>query len=186
AIAYLRANRRLRLLNLRGTEITDASLEYVATLTALKSLNMAETQISDLGMEHLAALTDLEELSLGGDAISGAGLDVLKVLPKLKKLNLSGIQRLNAGVCWAPVVTDAELDTIALLTSLEELNIGWGIGLGLPDPAFYLNALPESECHVTGGIRVTDSGIVKLSALKRLRRLDVSGSLITSAGLARL
>ena len=186
AIAYLRASGRLRRLNLRGTEITDASLQYISGLTALQSLNIAETQITDLGMEHLAALTNLEEVNLGGDQIGGAGFDVLKLLPKLKKLSLSGVQRLNAGVCWAPVVTDAELDTIALLTALEELNIGWGIGLGMPDPALYLNPLPESECHVVGGIRVTDLGIAKLGALKRLRRLDVSGSMITAAGLVRL
>ena len=88
----------------------------------------------------------------------------------------SGIQRRNAGLCWAPVVTDQELGTISLLTNLEELDLGWGVALGAKDPA--LKGKPqtgEAECRIVGGIRVTDVGLSKLTALKHLRRLDISG-----------
>ena len=174
-------------MNLRGTEVTDKGLEYLARLTNLTYLNIGETQVSDLGLEHLAALSNLEDLNLGGIRISGAGLDVLKLLPKLKKLSLKGIQRVNAGVCWAPAVTDADLETIASLTGLESLNLGWGVGLGLPDPLAAKRPLSELDCHLNGaGIRVTDVGIEKLAALKQLRRLDVSGSSITADGLKQL
>jgi internalin A len=161
-------------------------MEYLATLTRLTSLNIRETQVTDIGLEHLAALDQLEELDLGGNKISGVGLDVLKLLPKLRKLSFQGIQRRNGGVCWAPVVTDAEMETIGLLTGLEELNVGWGVGLGLPDPAAPSRPLSEMDCHLNGGIRVTDLGIAKLASLKRLRQLDLSGSSITSAGLKSL
>jgi len=186
AIAFLRANRSLRRLNLRGTDVTDTGLEYLSTLTGITALNIGETQITDVGLEHLADLAQLEELDLGGNKISGVGLDVLKLLPKLRRLSFQGIQRRNAGVCWAPVVTDAEMETIGLLTSLEDLNIGWGVGLGLPDPQAPLRPLSEMDCHLNGGIRLTDLGIAKLANLKRLRRLDLSGSSITSAGLKSL
>jgi len=186
AIAFLRANHKLRRLNLRGTDVTDTGLEYLGTLTGLTSLNISETQVTDIGLENLAALDQLEELDLGGNKISGVGLDVLKLLPKLRKLSFHGIQRRNAGVCWAPVVTDAEMDTIALLTGLEDLNVGWGVGLGLPDPMAPSRPLSEMDCHLNGGIRVTDLGVAKLASLKRLRRLDLSGSAITAAGLKSL
>jgi Leucine-rich repeat (LRR) protein len=186
AIAFLRVNHKLRKLNLRGTDVTDTGLEYLATLTGLTLLNIAETQVTDIGLENLASLDQLEELDLGGNKISGVGLDVLKLLPKLKRLSFHGIQRRNAGVCWAPVVTDAEMDTIALLTGLEELNVGWGIGLGLPDPMAASRPLSEMDCHLNGGIRVTDLGVAKLANLKRLRRLDLSGSAVTPAGLKSL
>jgi hypothetical protein len=107
-------------------------------------------------------------------------------LPRLKRLSFQGIQRRNGGLCWAPVVTDAEMETISLLAGLEELNIGWGVGLGLPDPAAPSRPLSEMDCHLNGGIRVTDLGAAKLASLKQLRTLNLSGSSVTSAGLKTL
>src|SRR5262249_62112349 len=143
-------------------------------------------QVSDVGLEHLASLAELEALDLGGDKISGVGLHVLKLLPKLKKLSFYGIQRRNAGWCWAPVVTDLELDAISLLAGLEDLNVGFGVALGAPRPADLGPADGEAECRIAGGTRVTDLGLSKLAALKKLRSLDVSGSAITANGVRTL
>ena len=186
AIAFLRGHQQLKTLNLRGTDVTDTSLAYVAQLPRLKSLDVSFTQISDVGLEHLASLTQLEELKIGGNKISGVGLHALKLLPNLKKLSFYGIQRRNAGWCWAPVVTDLELDTISLLSGLEELNIGFGVALGTPRPADLGPADGEAECRIAGGTRVTDFGLAKLMSLKNLRQLDVSGSSITSSGVKTL
>ena len=186
AVAFLRGNTNLRVLNLRGTNVTDTSLEYIARLTSLRSLDISFTQISNVGMEHLAALSQLEDLNLGATKISGVGLHVLKYLPNLKKLSFYGIQRRNAGMCWAPVMTDIELDTIGLLEGLEELNIGSGVALGAPKPAELGPASGEAECRIAGGTRVTDVGVAKLANLKNLRHLDVSGSAVTPAGLKTL
>jgi internalin A len=184
AASYLRSNKRLRRLNLRGTDVTDTSLAYLAELTGLRSLDISQTQITDVGIEHLASLAELEELDLGGDKISGVSLNTLKLLPRLKKLGFYGIQRRNAGLCWAPVVTDKELETISLLSNLEDLNIGWGVGLGKPKPGN--NSGGEAECKIVGGTRVTDIGLGKVAKLKKLRRLDISGAQVTAAGLRQL
>ncbi len=186
AIAFLRGNTNLRVLNLRGTDVTDTSLEYVSQLTNLRVLDISFTQIGDVGMEHLAPLSQLEELNVGGMKISGSALHVLKYLPNLKRLSFYGIQRRNAGMCWAPVMTDIELDTIALLTNLEDLNIGDGVELGAPRPAELGPRAGEAECRVTGGTRVTDLGVAKLANLKMLRNLNLSGSLVTGAVLKTL
>ena len=186
AIAFLRGHRRLKSLNLRGTDVTDTSLSYVAELAQLKSLDIGFTQITDVGLEHLASLAQLEELNLGGNKISGVGLHVLKLLPNLKKLSFYGIQRRNAGWCWAPVVTDLELETISLLAGLEELNVGFGVALGAPRPDDLGPADGEAECRIAGGTRVTDLGLAKLASLKKLRSLDVSGASITAGGVKTL
>jgi internalin A len=186
AMAFLRGNRHLTALNLRGTDVTDTSLAYIAELSNLKSLDVSFTQITDVGLEHLASLAQLEELNLGGNKITGASLHVLKLLPKLRKLSFYGIQRRNAGWCWAPVVTDLELDTISRLGGLEDLNVGFGVALGTPRPAELGPADSEAECRIAGGTRVTDLGVTKLSALKKLRVLDLSGAAITEAGIAAL
>ena len=186
AMAFLRGNRQLKRLNLRGTDVTDTSLAYIAELSQLKSLDVSFTQITDVGLEHLASLAQLEELNLGGNKISGASLHVLKLLPKLRKLSFYGIQRRNAGWCWAPVVTDFELDTISLLSGLEDLNIGAGVALGAARPRDLGPADGEAECRIAGGTRITDLGLAKLSKLEKLQHLDLSGSAITPSGLKSL
>ncbi len=178
ATSYLRANKQLHKLVLRGTDITDVGMPAIATLTGLKSLDLSHTMIGDVGLESLPALSELEELNLGGTRITGINLNFLKLLPKLRKLSFNGIQRRNASACWTPLITDLDLDTISLLSGLEDLNLGVGVSLGR-------TGMPEGErnCRVTGGIQLTDLGVAKLAKLTKLRRLDISGAKITPAGL---
>jgi len=56
----------------------------------------------------------------------------------------------------APVVTDFELDTISLLSGLEDLNIGAGVALGAARPGDLARGR-RSECRIAGGTRITDS-----------------------------
>lgn len=181
AASYLRADKQLRKLVLRGTDITDVGMPYIAALTSLRSLDLSHTMIGDVGLESLPALSELEELNLGGTRITGVNLNFLKLLPKLKKLSFNGIQRRNAGACWTPLLTDLDLDTISLLSGLEDLNLGVGVSLGRTGVA-----VGAGNCHVTGGIQLTDLGIAKLAKLTKLRRLDISGSKVTPAGLKTL
>jgi internalin A len=178
AASYLRANKHLRKLVLRGTDITDVGMPYLAALTGLKSLDLSHTMVGDVGLESLPSLSELEELDLGGTRITGINLNFLKLLPKLKKLSFNGIQRRNAGACWTPLITDLDLDTISLLSGLEDLNLGVGVSLGRTGVA-----VGAGNCHVTGGIQMTDLGVAKLAKLTKLRRLDISGARITPAGL---
>ena len=182
AMNYLRGNRRLRKLVLRGTDVTDISLPYIAQLTALRSLDLSHTMLGDIGIESLPALAELEELKLGGDRISGINFNFLKLLPKLKKLSFNGIQRRNGGACWTPLIIDLDMDKIAALTGLEELDLGVGIGLGRAN----LPMERERNCRVAGGTVITDLGLAKLAPLKNLRRLDLSGAKLTPAGLKTL
>jgi internalin A len=181
AASYLRPDKRLRKLVLRGTDITDVGMPYLAALTGLKSLDISYTMVGDVGLESLPALSDLEELNLGGTRITGINLNFLKLLPKLKELSLSGIQRRNAGACWTPLITDLDLDTISLLSGLEGLNVGVGVSLGRTGVP-----VGAGNCHVTGGIQLTDLGVAKLARLTKLRRLDISGAKVTPAGLKAL
>jgi len=182
AMNYLRGNRSLRKLVLRGTDVTDVSMPYIAQLTALRSLDLSHTMLGDIGFESLPALVELEELKLGGDRISGINFNFLKLLPKLKKLSFNGIQRRNGGACWTPLIIDLDMDKIAALTGLEELDLGVGIGLGRAN----LPMERERNCRVAGGTVITDLGLAKLAPLKNLRRLDLSGAKLTPAGLKSL
>src|SRR5207248_7990932 len=179
-----RANKNLRRLVLRGVDITDVGMQHIAAMTGLRSLDLSQTMLGDVGLESLPALAELEELKLGGDLITGMNLNSLKLLPKLKKLSFHGIQRRNAGACWSPRVTDLDLDTISLLSTLEELDLGIGISLGVhPPKGSRVAGNGEGNCRVLGGIQISDLGLAKLTKLKKLRRLDVSGAALTPQGL---
>jgi hypothetical protein len=177
---YVKNIPSLRRLNVRGVDITDVGMPAIAQMTGLRSLDLSHTMLEDVGLENLPALTELEELYLGGDMITGINLNFLKLLPRLKKLSLAGVQRRNAGACWTPRITDLDLDTISLLSNLEELDLGVGIGLGRGgQPA----APGGGNCKLTGGLQISDLGLAKLAKLTHLRRLNVSGARLTPAGL---
>jgi hypothetical protein len=177
---YVKNIPALRRLKVRGIDITDVGMPAIAQMTGLRSLDLSHTMLEDVGLENLPALTELEELYLGGDMITGINLNFLKLLPRLKKLSLGGVQRRNAGACWTPRITDLDLDTMSLLSGLEELDLGVGIGLGRGGkPA----APGGGNCKLTGGLQVSDLGLAKLARLKHLRRLNVSGARLTPAGL---
>jgi internalin A len=177
---YLKNIPTLRRLKVRGVDVTDVGMPAIAQMTGLRSLDLSHTMLEDVGLENLPALADLEELYLGGDMITGINLNFLKLLPKLKKLSLDGIQRRNAGACWTPRVTDLDLETISLLSGLEDLDLGVGLNLGRGGkPA----APGGGNCKVTGGLQITDLGLAKLGRLTKLRQLNVSGARLTPAGL---
>jgi hypothetical protein len=180
SMATLRNVPALRKLKVRGVDITDAGMPYVGQMTGLRSLDLSYTMLEDVGLENLPALSELEELKLGGNMITGLNLNFLKLLPKLKRLSLNGSQRRNAGACWTPRITDLDLETISLLSGLEDLDLGIGISLGKGGkPA----AQGGGNCRLTGGLQITDLGLGKLSKLKNLKRLNVSGAKLTPAGL---
>ena len=84
--------------------------------------------LGDVGLENLpGAEPSSRSSSSAATLITGLNLNFLKLLPKLKTLSLNGIQRRNAGACWTPRITDLDLDTISLLSGLEELDLGVGI-----------------------------------------------------------
>lgn len=177
---YVKNIPTLRRLNVRGVDITDVGMPAIAQMTGLRSLDLSHTMLEDVGLENLPALTELEELYLGGNMITGINLNFLKLLPKLRKLSLNGVQRRNAGACWTPRVTDLDLDTISLLSGLEELDLGVGMGLGRGGkPA----ATGGGNCRLTGGLQISDLGVAKLGKLKKLKQLNISGARLTPAGL---
>ena len=50
--------------HLKGRDLSDDDLEYVATLGNLAGLNLRDTQITGAGLKHLKDLTNLRRLHL--------------------------------------------------------------------------------------------------------------------------
>jgi hypothetical protein len=177
-VAHLKDSATLQRLDLRGTAVSDSGIAFLAQVGTLRALDIGSTQITEPALEALEALENLEELAVGGNRVGDLGLSYLHALPKLRRLDLSGSQVTDSGV-WGVTVTDGNLDAIALLIGLEELNLA-------ASDAEYVSSIGDGVPRVRNRIEITDLGAGKLTALTRLRSLDLSRSAVTAKGLEAL
>src|SRR6185503_14359661 len=82
--------KHLKRLDLRGTRVSDGTLEIVSKMTGLEALDIAHTEVTDVGLENLITLVNLKELAVGRGRLSNAGLVAIRMLPTLTHLDLSG------------------------------------------------------------------------------------------------
>ena len=174
----LRKAPRLERLNLRGTKISDSGVKFLTELRHLRWLDIGITEVSDATVELLEALPELEFLAIGGNRVAEVGISSLRSLKRLKHLDLSGAQETDSGI-WAVTVTDLNLDEIGDLAGLETLN------LASPNKE-YVDAVSSGVPRLRGAIRVTDFGAIQLARLSNLRRINLTRSLLTAAGVRSL
>lgn len=166
--------KNLTSLNLRGTKITDATLEMLAGLTSLQSLDISYAQLTDLGLNHLTSLTGLHHLAMGGNKLTDTGLQFLRQLPQITYLDLAGVQRTDSGL-WSITLAESGVDAVVSVTDLKELHLGGSAisGSGLKR----LKSLPSLErLSLQGCKRVTHDAAPVLAGFTKLRWLDVHGT----------
>jgi hypothetical protein len=149
--------KRLRSLNIGFTKVTDQGLGYLAGLPALVHLDLSSTSISDDGLIALKPLKELYSLTASGTNITDRGLSVLVEVANLGELNLAETR-----------ITDEGLTSIVKLPTLTRLRI---------DQLNYRRSEPP---------RITDEGMKYIAQLTDLRELGIMNLAITDEGLARL
>ncbi len=77
----------LRHLSLRGTKVADADFDTTA-LRGLQTLDVAFTDITDAAVSRIATLSQLQALDLTGTEITDASLEHLRTCPMLRYLTL--------------------------------------------------------------------------------------------------
>jgi Leucine-rich repeat (LRR) protein len=168
----------LKSLNLGSTDITDAGLRALRNLRGLETLGLGATlRITDGGIEYISGLSRLRELDLTFAPITDEGLSHIKKLASLEALLISGT-----------AVTDSGLKYIESLRALKRLHLGCTL---VTDAGMvHLQKLQNLQelaltTSVGGEPKVTDTGLLKLKGLPRLRRLYLP-EYITDAGVKRL
>ena len=69
-LEHLKGLAQLQLLDLSGTQITNAGLEHLKGLTNVQMLYLKNTKVSDAGLEHLKGLTNLQMLDLSNTEVT--------------------------------------------------------------------------------------------------------------------
>jgi Leucine-rich repeat (LRR) protein len=181
--------KHLRRLDVRGTRISDGTLEIVSHMTGLEALDIAHTEVTDLGLDHLIALVNLKELSVGRGRLSNLGLVALRMLPTLTYLDLSGARPTppdNPGGRGAGSgIPEETLKAIAELKDLRVLYLGFSAIT--KDGLRTLGSLDKVEkLGLQGCSRVDDGALAELAKWKSLKYLDVQEAPVTEKGLAEL
>lgn len=193
--------KKLRRLNLRGSKISDTTLEHISGMTALESLNVSSAMVTDVGLERLSSLTNLTELSIGGNELGDAGLQALRQLPGLTYLDLSGRQGTDSNV-WTISMSEKGLEAVLTLRELRELRFGCtSLGVGVEGTRFatvsamsvteawleQLRSLPKLErLQLQGCDRVNDGAAALLARFPMLTNIDLKGTAVTDKGVAVL
>jgi internalin A len=176
--------KRLKRVNLRGTKITDTTLEHLSGIETLEAIDAGFAQVTDVGIDRLISLPNLRELMLGGNKLTDMGLESLRQMPGLTHLDLSGQQRTDSGL-WSVSLTEIGVGVIAGLKEMRELRLG---GTAVSARSFEkLKALERLErIGLQGCRRVGDDALAVLATYPALKVLDVKGTAVTEKGLALL
>ena len=176
--------KHLQRLNLRGTKITDTTLQHLSGVTSLESLDIGFVQVTDVGLDALTALPNLKELAIGGNKLTDVGLQPLRQMPGLISLDLSGAQRTDSGL-WSISLTEPGLDAVATLKNLRHLRLnGTGVfarGLEKLSGLVHLERLDLQGCS-----RIADDAAPVLTAFPELRFVDLTSTAITEKGIAAI
>lgn len=83
---------------LHNTEVSDADLGSLKSLTRLQNLFLGRTKVTDAALEQMQGFTQLRTLSLNGTGVTDAGVVHLGGLSNLKTLNLQETKVTAAGI----------------------------------------------------------------------------------------
>src|SRR5207247_1521842 len=181
--------KRLKRLNVRGTRISDGTLQIVSKMTGLEALDIANTQVTDNGLDYLLSLTNLKELAIGRSRLSDNALELLRMLPTLTYLDLSGAraappdQSRRRGEGGS--MPESMLRAIAELKDLRTLKLGYSSISA--DGLRILGALKNIEkLGLEACARVDDAAAAELVNWPALKYVDLQDTKVSPQGVEAL
>lgn len=133
-VKSLKGNHRISDLDLRGTQVTSACLDDLATFRNLQYLNLSSTKVDDEGLKKLAPLKKLHGLNLSDTSVSDAGVDALIALAPTgtlqlveTKVTMEGLRRLAKSGKISQMAISYDRFTEEQKKELETLNPKCGV-----------------------------------------------------------
>ncbi len=189
---------QLESLDLRGAEITDETMPYVAQLTNLRELELQKCSTTNAGLAELTKLKSLRSIHLTNNPqITGAGLVHIGKLSWLESVylreiyevgdddiaHLANLTGLTQFVTDSDRITDAGVAHLSNMHSLEGLALE---NASLTDKALSHVANAKKLEHVRLGGNFTDAGLRHLEGLSLLKSLTLPGKGLSTEALEEL
>ncbi|MDZ4694087.1 MAG: hypothetical protein SGI86_03000 [Deltaproteobacteria bacterium] len=180
----------LQQIELKGTAVTDSTMELLSRLPALRQISVGHARVTDTGMSFLVRLPGLSRLTIGGNRITEIGLQSLRALPRLRALDLGGQQRTDSGL-WQVALSADGMAAVATLQSLESLSLAdtavTAELIAILEPLAGEGRTGKLDTLVLRGCsRIKDDSVLVLTRFQGLRRLDLRNSGIAAEGIAQL
>jgi len=157
-------------LDLTGTEITDVGLREIAKIKTLKYLKLADTRVTDAGLKEIAKLSMLHQLDLGGTKVTDAGMKELAPLQWLFNLGLARTR-----------VTDNGLKDLTKLKRIRGISLD---GTGLTEAGLKeLVAFKSLDSFGVEGPKFTDTALKELAKIPTLTYLRLTDTQTTDLGI---
>jgi Carboxypeptidase regulatory-like domain len=179
-IESLQDLKNLEVVQVNGSKLTDASLRTLSLLPKVENLSLQGSEFTDEGLASLSTMKQLKSLAIDTHKtpISDAGADHLAALGNLERLILGNAQ-----------ISDERLKQLRGLSKLKSLWLSGGgdSPLAITDQGLQtIASFADLDYLGLTNSRITDSGVLQLAALKKLRNLYVGSPLISEGGFDRL
>lgn len=174
-LANLQLAPSLRLVMLRGSNVTGAGLTKLRHLRKLEVLDLQHRRdLTAENLEPLSGLRNLTSLDLTGCSdVSDAGLLNIAHLTRLRSLSISGSK-----------ITDKGLEHLENMTGMTHLWLG---GTSVTDEGLeHLRRMEDLYWLDLRGTQVSDDGLKYLSGMRKLWQLVLWDTHVTEAGVQRL
>ena len=186
----------LRGINLSGTKVTDAGLVSLAGMENLVAVWLENTSVTGSGLRNLADLKSIAVLHLCGSAFDDQGAENLRPFSKVTELYLDNTK-----------ITDAAMPVIGSLKNINQLRLGGtkvaDAGLKNLESLHSLSNLWLDKTSISDdGLKcladlnlgilsitetaITDGGLAHLYSHSTLQALELGGTKVTAAGVAKL
>ncbi|MFO0426427.1 MAG: leucine-rich repeat domain-containing protein [Planctomyces sp.] len=188
---------QIQTLNLKGAQVSGASLSLLSRFTSLEHLDLSGVAIDAKELSAISTAVQLKHLSLAGCSLRDEAFAAIAPLTELRVLNLSSTK-----------ITDAGFVHLHKLTKLEEIYVSGnpitGNGFQALGPKgakaplrivhagssdfglfglFHLKNVNSIEELVAAGCKMSDQSLQGIRSMKKLRRLHIAGNDISDSGL---
>jgi len=163
----------IRVLSLSTSKVSDEGILALPNLQTLKEIEFDNTQITDKALKHLAMAKDLESIIAFDSKLTGLGFEAFTQHEHLDALLLSGSKIDRRG-----------LRAISKLKTIKSLRLG-----RMPindDDISLLKELTQLESLLLQETEITDKGVEHLKDLIHLNHLWLDGTRVTDACLVHL
>lgn len=169
-LRFLKPN-DIQLLDVDGSVLTHAGVNYICKLVGLKKLVLEGTDADDRDVVLIARkMPLLQELNIGYTHITERALSAVSKMRELRKISL---QRDS--------VTSSAVAQLGYAPNLAELNLRQ---TPVDDKVFDgLSRCKNLNALNLGKTRITDRGLAGLLSLRNLRKLDISECKISDASI---